>query len=231
MTPKIALFYHALFAIGDGEILPGAVDIVTDQMNEVRISGLMAHANYIMCGVNGGEESRVFCDSLLPLNADIQMHGLQCRNECRTILACGEWARTHPGWLVLYFHAKGCTHPPGDVYRGRWRNCMMLHLVSNWNRCVSDMQNHKYDMAGCHWQTPPMTPPGQHIFAGNFWWATSNYLATLPPITQCPRIRTGQSDLDSIDTRFEAEVWIGSGPRLPRVRDYHPRWSAGIAGH
>ena len=228
---KLAVFYHCLFAIGDGEVLPQAVDIVTDQMRDLQISGLLARANHITVGVNGGEESQVFCDSLLPLNANVILHGLQCRNECRTILACGEWARKNPGWLVLYFHAKGCTHPPGDVMRGGWRHCMMLHLVSNWARCVNDLERGQLDMVGCHWQTPPETPPGQYIFAGNFWWAKSDFLATLPPITECPRIRTGQSSLDAMDTRFEAEVWIGSGPKLPRVRDYHSRWRVGTRGH
>ena len=44
---KLAVFYHCLFAIGDGEVLPQAVDIVTDQMRDMQLSGLLARANHI----------------------------------------------------------------------------------------------------------------------------------------------------------------------------------------
>lgn len=66
------------------------------------------------------------------------------------------------------------------------------------------------------------TPPGQSIWAGNFWWAKSDFLRTLPSIMNRERIKI--SGLGAAESRFESEVWIGNGPRLPRVRDYHPRW-------
>lgn len=220
----IAIFYHCLFLKDRPDhLLPAAIGIVHDQMTEAERVGLLQAAAEFHAGINGGDESVGIAQAVLPKTAKVVLHGLQCHTENRTILMLEHWLPAHPDWYVLYFHAKGATHPAGDGFTGRWRACMMKGVVTNWRRCVADLDA-GYDAVGSHWMVPPATPPGQHIFAGTFWWATSNFLRTLPSIEARDRIKV--SGLDSAESRYEAEVWLGNGPRVPRVRDYHgPLWN------
>jgi len=218
----IAIFYHCLFTI-DGKILPLAPQVVAEQMNVAQASGLLDAASQMIVGINGDPSLKPL-QSLFPSKAQFIYHGEQCRNECRTIVALEEWLKSSPGFNVLYFHSKGATHglnDPDHALRMRWRHCMMRNLVQNWRTCVTDLES-GYEAVGCHWMTGDKTPPGQSIFAGNFWWASSDFLRTLPSIMVRDRIK--ESGIDAKISRYESEVWIGNGPRLPMVKDYHPAW-------
>lgn len=223
MNP-IAIFYHCLFyRDNENDLMENAVNIVRDQMAEARACGLLPEADEFYVGVNGGQESFQICNLLFPFKTHITFHGLQCHNECRTLRMIEEWLPGHDDWYVLYWHSKGATKKPGDGFTTIWRNCMMKHCIMNWRQCVADLDA-GYDAVGCHWMQPPATPPGQNIFAGTFWWAKASYLMTLPSIMERDRIKL--SGLDSAESRYEAEVWIGNGPRLPKVKDYHgPGWN------
>lgn len=221
----ICVFYHCLFFTGDPpRLLRTAWPIVEEQMSVMQNSGLTDAASEIVCGINGGEESQKLADTLLPAKAHKIYHGMDSHSELPTIFQLENWLKTHPNWYVLYFHSKGATRPAGDDYRTRWRRCMMRNLVEHWKQCVTDLE-HGYESVGCHWLTNamyPQVPKGQNIWAGNFWWATSNFLITLPSMMLRDRLRI--SGLYAAESCFEAEVWIGNGQRLPRVKDYHPEW-------
>ena len=225
----IAIFYHCLFFKDTPDNwMPHAEAVVRTQLTHLCTSGLLDAANEFWVGLNGGEETSHLASSIFPRTARIVPHGLECHNECRTILMLEKWLPGHEDWYVLYFHAKGATHPPDHELSNRWRGCMMKQCVTNWRRCVVDLDA-GYEAVGCHWMVPPATPPGQHIFAGTFFWAKVSYLLTLPSIMEPDRIKV--SGLDSAESRYEAEVWIGNGPRLPKVKDYHgPNWNPGQIG-
>ena len=129
-------------------------------MNWLHESGLLKNTSQIHCGINGGLESSGYAENLLPQESLKVLHGIQCKNELRTILMLEEWLASHPGWNVLYLHSKGATKP--TEMNTRWRNCMMRNLVGNWRRCVEALDH--FDSVGCHWLTPPMTPAPQHIW-------------------------------------------------------------------
>jgi len=223
---NIAIFYHSLFFLGDPPVLlPTAFTVVKAQMAAFNDSGLLDAATEIHCGVNGGAESESIARELLPPHAVIQYHGLDSRNENSTIVMLEQWLPLHDDWYVLYLHSKGATHPEGNDHSTRWRDCMMRHAVHNWRLCVADLDA-GYEAVGSHWMTGDQTPPGQSIFAGNFFWASSDFLRTLPSIQERDRIKL--SGLWSLDSRYESEVWLGNGPRLPKVKDYHgPNWNPG----
>ena len=217
----IAIFYHCLFfRPNNGEMLEHAIAIISEQMALMKLSGLEDAASEIYCGINGGTESDSMARAILPDKAVLSFNGLQCCNENRTIQLIEDWLPGHPGYDVLYFHSKGATRGAGDVVGGKWRQCMMSNLVWNWERCVKDLAR-GFDSVGCHWLSGHNNPVGNSIWAGNFWWAKSEFLATLPRIETRDRIAR-ISGIDSIDSRFEAEVWIGNGTSLPTVMDYHP---------
>jgi len=224
MKKPVAIFYHCLFELGEPpEIKPAAISIIHNQMSVLRDSGLLDEASHFAVGINGAELSLQISRLMIPSKAKIVTHGLQCRSENRTLVEIEKWLTNHPDWYVLYFHAKGATHPVGHSYSDTWRSCMMRHVIKDWRQCVSDLDDGN-ESVGCHWMTGDQTPPGQSIWAGNFWWATSNFLRTLPSIYERDRIKV--SGIDSVESRYESEVWIGNGIRIPRIKDYHgPNWN------
>ena len=135
MNP-IAIFYHCLL-FKDNELLVNAVDIIHGQMQALRNAGLVSAARQFHVGINGAEESKPYTSMLFPPKTQFIFHGLQCRTENRTLRMLEEWLPSHKDWNVLYFHAKGSSHPPGHGFSTVWRECMMRHCITNWRQCVS----------------------------------------------------------------------------------------------
>lgn len=113
--------------------------------------------------------------------------------------------------FIMYAHTKGAYHtePVNDL----WRQDLTSRVVAGWKFCVALLQSN--DAVGAHWLVPGTVSPdgkivtdGPPFFAGNFWTATSEYLAGL--------------DEPGADSRYDAEGWIGTGS--PRVYDLAPGW-------
>lgn len=225
----IAIFYHTLFFMGNPpELRIPAVDIVNEQVNQMEKTGLVEAAQEIYVGVNGGEESAEIAQTLLPAKSKIVLHGLQSRAENPTIVLLEKWAQTHPGWAVLYLHAKGSSHEAGSPYgqnvSAPWRRAMMFDLVINWRACVANLEAGA-ELVCSHFMRN-MADGTQHIPAGNFLWISSDFVRTLPSIFMRERIRV--SGIDALESRFEAEVYWGNGPRLPMVKEWRPNGGGGV---
>ena len=217
---KIAIFYHCLFVLGDPpEPLPHAIAIIAEQMQALQESGLLEVASEVYVGINGAEESQCFADCILPEKAVKVYHGTQCRNELRTIMLLQHVMAGRRDWMVFYAHSKGISHSPDEKLIYNWRNCMMYNLVTNWQICLASLLS-GFDSCGCHWKTGQVDGT-QSLWAGNFFWVKSEFLNTLPPIEKNRRLPI-MGGIDAFASRYEAEILIGSGPRLPKVRDYHP---------
>ena len=215
MNKPIAIFYHSVFFLGEPpEPSARAISVTDWQMKIMKGSGLEESAKEIYCGINGGEESEPIAEALLPKKALKIYHGLQSHGENRTVILMQEWALTHPDWLVLYFHPKGCTHAPGEGGVDGWRDRMMYYCVQQWRQCVHDLRT--FEAVGCHW----MGDGVHNYFAGTFFWVRSEFWATIPSIMNRARIK--ESGIDPTISRHEAEVVIGCGPRLPVIKDYFP---------
>ena len=216
----VAIFYHVLLRLGDPpQLLPHAFDIVCEQLEMMQKSGLSDAASAFLVGINDTPEISEYAEFLLPPNARMVFHGLESRSECLTILMLENWVKTHPGWNVFYAHAKGASHDPLTVdgqKRGLWRRGMMEDLVLNWKACVSRLGSH--EVVCSHWKWN-VADGSQNIAAGNFWWSTSDFLARLPSIMLRDRIK--MSGIGSLESRYEAEVWLGNGPK-PRVFQFRP---------
>lgn len=223
----IVIFYHCVFQI-EGKELPSAVPIISEQMKALEDSGLLDAADQLQFCINGGTEGQLPGSLFVPLfsKSRLTYHNQQCRTELRTILMMQDWAQTHPDWYLLYFHAKGSSHPPGSSYGDglvkTWREGMMQDLVVNWRQCVSDLENH--DIVCSHWMWN-CADGTQHIPAGNFLWVTSNFVAKLPSMYLRDRIK--QDGIDALSSRFEAEVFWGNGER-PNVKSYRPDGGGGV---
>jgi len=220
---KIVVFYHAyLFSGSPPDLLPHAFAVVQHQMHRLCASGLADAASEIIVGINGGDESLDVARLVVPRKAKLVGHGLQSKCENPTLVLLENWLKANPEEAyVLYHHAKGSSHDPATEYGkfdGMWRECMQANCVDNWRRCVSDLSG--FEAVGCHWLQNQGHDRSQHYFAGTFFWSRASFLRTLPSIFQRERIKV--SGIGSSESKYEAEVWIGNGPRLPIIRDYHP---------
>lgn len=220
---RIAIFFHGVFII-EGKLLDAAVPIIHGQMRELKECGLYEACDELHVGINGtAAESGPFVAATILPAVELKYHGAESRNENSTLLMIEKWVKAHKGedWNVLYFHSKGVTHPSGHADTTRWRKCMAKHLVTNWRQCVADLE-FGFDVAGNHYMTGKQTPPGQTIFAGNFWWSKLSHLETLPSIMERDRIKI--SGIGALDSRYESEIWLFNGDKPPKVRNYHNGW-------
>lgn len=120
--------------------------------------------------------------------------------EQHTLAAVRTDARRNPKGITLYCHTKGASHNTRS--QDAWRRSMHCALLARFGETVQTLS--KYEAVGCHW----LDGPGGGGFAGNFWLARNSLLASLPPL--------------STENRWQAESWIGSGTRKPRVLDLNP---------
>jgi hypothetical protein len=221
----IAIFYHCVFVIDD-RLLESAVAIADVQIQQMAHFGLTDAASEFHVGVNGGLESSPLVDAIFPPKAKINYHGDDSRAENLTIAQLEEWAKSHPGWNVLYFHCKGATHDPGNPYGENvskpWRQTMMHDLVDQWRHCVHFLDSNDIVCSRWLWN---QADGSQHIPAGNFLWVTSDFVTRLPSIYLRERIKV--SGISAAESRYEAEVYWGNGPR-PKVFQWRPNGGGGV---
>ena len=209
---KIAVFFHCIISDGERPIDKDyALNLIASQMTALQDSGLSDACHYLCVGVNGDEVDSAAVSMLCPKKADIVTHGKTARTEITTLNLIQRWLPEHRGWNVLYHHTKGVSTPN---QADGWRRRMERHCVWNWQECLKLLDN-GFEAVGCHWLTPEGhgSSIGSPFFGGTFWWAKADYLLTLPPLPE-----------PIWANRYEAETWIGKGPRRPRVKDLYPGW-------
>lgn len=203
---KLAVYYHAY--IPD----ESALDICLDQLAALQVSELGDKADRVSISLTGNPEPLMLFPSLLP-KAHIHCWNNPRQGERNTLAFLQQ--NLEPGWAVCYHHSKGVS-TPGDPYRN-WRKCMERAVIINWEECVHFLEQ-GCDTVGAHWlchERYPVIHPSQRYWGGNFWWATSEYLMTLPPLP---------TNVHSNGRYYEGEVWIGTGPRAPRKMDMARHW-------
>ena len=129
-------------------------------------------------------------------------------HEAVTLHAMHEWCKDNPGRKTLYAHTKGAFHD--ERLNDAWRLAMARKLVLHGRERLPELDT--YDVVGMHWITPrqfSFNKVPNPFFAGNFWWARSEYVARLP-------------EIDLAGERHVAEGWLGQGN--PKVLDLHPGW-------
>lgn len=226
MSP-IAVFYHCQVfnnkrvAGASPTLSQNAVDIITSQMIELNAYELPETATDVFIGIAGGQESAKVVRPLAHKKSQLMLFGLDAKSETPTIVKLQEYARKHPEHFILYFHSKGASHVDVEYLKfvTRWRWCMMQNLVIQWRKCVAELES-GYDSVGCHWMTN-MSPPSDKdsIWGGNFWWVKASFLNILEPITERPLIK--EHGINAPIARMESERFLGAGPRLPVIKDYH----------
>ncbi|MDY0153023.1 MAG: hypothetical protein RBR72_00390 [Prevotella sp.] len=122
----------------------------------------------------------------------------------------------HEECLFYYFHTKGVSfftkkrkdHCFAKFKRrvNAWRLLMEYFLMDKWQVAVNILLD-GYDTYGCN-RYPPKPAP-YRMYAGNFWWASSKYIRTLPYLDR----RELQHN------RFYAEDWLYEG-HIDEIKDF-----------
>ena len=109
--------------------------------------------------------------------------------ETPTINLIKNFSQTNPNCYILYLHTKGISYSNEDEKVNDWINYMLYFLVTQHKLCISVLDNN-YDTVGCNYSndldkecfkyTHPFPPPH---YNGNFWWANTNYLRSLPNLS------------------------------------------------
>lgn len=210
---NIAVWYHCKVS---GSGIPdrgAALEIVRGQMSALAESGLAKAAEAIHLGVNGSPDDAADVKGMAPEKALLHFHGKAARSELPTFALLRRWLPTHSNWAVFYHHSKGVTQPASEE-KAHHRELMEKALVWNWTTCLADLLR-GFEAVGINLVDPDTRPIfGKYrFFAGNFWWAQSNYLLQLPPL---PASVTEYS----VPQRCLAEMWIGRCQRRPIMLDY-----------
>ena len=116
-------------------------------------------------------------------------------------------AATEP-FYICYLHLKGLTRW-GDVNVGDWRDFMNWANIERWQDNITALDNGA-DVVGTNYNTVPWPH-----FSGNFWWAKSEYIATLDILLH-PEFKLARNGTQftphptNPHWRFDHEAWVHS---------------------
>lgn len=189
--------------------------ILRELFSQVERSGLRAATSRVFVGVVGPEADL----SWFPPWAEVvKRDGPPEKGENSTLEALWHWSKSAGPGKVWYAHTKGASHP-GNRNVTAWRDYLTFWNVLRWWDRAADLETHDAsgadyaEMVGDYrwfldlWGALRLAP-GDRGFPGNFWWATADYLATLP------------LDLGPARDRWWSE-WKFVGTGRPRVRVAH----------
>jgi hypothetical protein len=98
---------------------------------------------------------------------------------------------------ICYHHTKGVSWDKRSNIK--WRQAMQWYCIENWEKCIEYLKD--ADACGAFLRIDKRWNPH---FAGNFFWAKSEYLKTLPRIVDK-------------SLRVNAELWINSKNNMTAV--------------
>jgi len=209
-------FYH-VYATGDWE------EPLTEHLAMLGSSGLGGELRTLNVGIVGPKRKRDAVKMMLAHMAHVHLRFDIVAEEDDgweqvTMIPLSHFVQRVEG-AILYAHTKGAGDPtPINI---AWRRSMTKAVVRDWRKCISILDGtysssgptrKDIEAVGCHWLTPEAYPAlvGVPYFGGTFWWARTEFLRMLPE--------------PSMESRYEAEAWLGRGPRRPHVVDLAPGW-------
>lgn len=197
-------------------------EILKEELDLLKSSGLAKHAKIFYCVVGGSKEKvEPLMDGLnrqcVGEFGDVRLH------ECPTLHHLHNFAKENPNKKVLYIHTKG-TSQPKDSNSDEWRRYMLYFLVGHYQECLHFLDS--YSTVGVH------LIGGNH-YSGNFWWAQTNFLKTLIPLAQKECWSANPPGTPN-HPRLKAEHWClsrqkrGSHLSIHQLSPNHQKYKAGM---
>jgi hypothetical protein len=193
---KITHFYH-VFADGDWETP------AEEHIEALVASELIDNLSDMFLGIVGAPPNRDRVKRKLP---GVVVAEAETGWEQVTLNALHDFAQTDAG-AIFYAHTKGAWSQT-ELAR-QWRVSMTHDTVTRWQECVQALT--MVHVAGPFWlkSRDPEHQNHDHFFAGNFWWARSDYVRALDPV--------------GVENRYQAEGWIGlNKPIAKNMRGVYP---------
>ena len=195
-------------------------EIVNEQLELLVNSGLYHNANQIHYGCYAEDKFQLykFIDLVSKYDTSnkikIHIHPIN-DGERQTMILMQDVCKNYLDAYVLYYHTKGITslqnHKDTQIEYSdveSWRICLEYFNIECWRDCVGDLTKHEgLDVCGALY-VGESGNPWKHFYSGNFWWANSSHLNTLP-------------DMKERDNRMGCELWVGSKPHK-WVNYYNP---------
>jgi hypothetical protein len=187
-------------------------EIVEEQLSKLVKSGLYDNATEIYYGVYAPDQFQLFKFINVVKFWDLKnkikivVHPIN-DGERQTMILMQETIKSYPDAYTLYYHTKGITsmsnhsNKKGLKYSNieSWRKCLEYFNIECWERCISEFEKHPHiNVCGAIY-VDHSGNPYKYYYAGNFWWAHTSYLNTLP-------------DMKERDNRMGCELWIGQKP-------------------
>ena len=176
-------------------------EVVAELSGAISASGLYDVATALTCSIVGGGS----VDGLLGEKWSNHHTGTLEEYEYPTLDLLHTQARLTPSDSFLYLHTKGVSKPAQRKHRDAWRRYMTHCVIERWKECVQLLED-SFNTVGNDWQNDKYSPG--NIYAGNFWWARGDYIASLTSPTDC-------LTKSPKGPRYGAELWVGTG-------DVHP---------
>lgn len=173
--------FHHICLINNG------IDILFDQINSIKASGLYLASNKIFCSVLG----RIPSGFTFPYKYETVYTSTDTSSYERKILEYMYLFSKENTGNFWYVHTKGVTRNSNVVLNANikiWRKYLEYFVIERFEDCIKYLEN--YDVVGVNYRCIPKSH-----FSGNFWWTTSDYVKTNPP------------DFD-YNYYYETEMWI-----------------------
>ena len=170
-------------------------EVVLDMYNMISTSGILEAVTECRCFITGPKHNTDWVVSnfthpkckIMANNEDVTSY------ERFTLDRMYQHCHESPiPFKVLYLHSKGVSkkNPQQATVSDLWRKLMMRMLVGHYTLCLHHLEN--LETVGCMYVSEPLPH-----YAGNFWWANSAYIRSLPKI-RYPLIYY-----------IDCELWIG----------------------
>ena len=154
-------------------------DICAELTTHLTESGLLSSTESINLGfVNDSTESREECLALAPKGSVIRTSENRLdQYEFPTIgVLQKDCRKAEEPFFCLYVHFKGSFNMAES--QEVWRRAMIRFCIDSWQECVEKLEL-GYATAGAIGATENI---GKVYHSGNYWWARSEYIASLPAI-------------------------------------------------
>ena len=189
-------FYHIFCATGWTEL-------VKDQVAELRNSGLLRRTNklYVSCITQNENDLDVIKDIIGRDKCEIvAVSNNDSAYEYPALDAMQEKAKISNRFFAYYFHTKGISYYWASREQNPNKDSLILcgfawrkyYCFVHYKIAIRALKQ-GYDCYGVYYKNYR-----DRHFAGNFWWADSEYLKKLPTISERER-----------KDRLKAESWIG----------------------
>lgn len=176
-------------------------DILEEQLERIKTSGLYEACDGILMGVVGTESVNYLKRKYPKVIMFFQYQDVKLY-ERPTLLSLYDLCKHNQQAFVLYLHTKGVSKSDNNLTHciRDWRRYMEYFSIDQWRICVDVLKKEGVDVCGVNW----VEIPSPH-FSGNFWWAKARYIVTLPRYIG--------------EDYFAPEMWLGLNN--PNYHSFH----------